>query len=152
MSFPAVAPCQRTAVTQADHCRPGAPNTLRSQSYTWRRLVSMDIIGEKAVAEPTMARATARASMLLSTLTMSLLSLSKAKAKAVTNFHWFFRQIPSVRPSFAGPLSCHLQYCLLSGFTTFHAFLALLALTLQFQFHGSDPTSTKRLNLQQVCE
>ena len=64
MSFPAVAPCQRTAVTQADHCRPGAPNTLRSQSYTWRRLVSMDIIGEKAVAEPTMATATARASIL----------------------------------------------------------------------------------------
>ena len=130
MSFPAVAPCQRTAVTQADHCRPGAPNTLRSQSYTWRRLVSMDIIGEKAVAEPTMARATARASMLLSTLTMSLLSLSKAKLSQI--FIGFSARFPQFAPP-SLPLSCHLQYCLLSGFTTFHAFLALLALTLPVQ-------------------
>ena len=50
----------------------------------------MDIIGEKAVAEPTMARATARASIL------SRLSTLLSKGKAVTNLYWFFREIPAI--------------------------------------------------------
>ena len=91
MSFPAVAPCQRTAVTQADHCRPGAPNTLRSQSYN---LAAAGLHGHHR--RKGSGRADNGKSDSASEHTQYFDNAFVVQGKAVTNFHWFFREIPAL--------------------------------------------------------
>ena len=118
------------AVTQADHCRPGAPNTLRSQSYN---LAAAGLHGHhrrKGSGRADNGKSDS-ASEHTQYLTMPL--LSKAKLSQIfIGFSARFPHFPLLNFFSAPPSCCSLKLTPYSSSTafcpillTFHAFLAL---------------------------